>query len=217
MPAAAGGGGAAGAGGGAAGSNRGRLVRGRSVARGAGGGGAGAAPGALAAGDAPDEDENMRDDVAPGAVADGDAPGEPHARRRRVHTGARIKRWCVSVQARRGKQAHCYRCFVGFNPGEWRVAGAIQRQVGSQAHTGNKWMHLGCVDGHLPAASSMEGYPQLSEQEREALEDALTARGGPVLPLLDPAQEQAPVAPAQAAVAAAGEGAGAAPCALAEA
>ena len=102
-----------------------------------------------------------------------------------MNTGARIRRWCVSIQPRRAKPAHCYRCFLGFSAGEWRVAGVTQRPVGSQAHAGNKWMHIGCVDGHLPAASSMEGYSMLSEQEREELEDALLARGGPVLPLLD--------------------------------
>ena len=57
----------------------------------------------------------------------------------------------------------------------------------------------------------------LSEQEREELEYALLARGGPVLPLLDQAPEQAPMAPAQGAdAAAAGGGAGAAPGAPAE-
>ena len=91
-----------------------------------------------------------------------DAEGQPaRQRRRKALTGNRITKWCVSAQSRRGKPAHCYRCQQGFAVGEWRVAGVVQRPADSKAHAGHKWLHLGCVDGPLPAASGMEGYPGL--------------------------------------------------------
>ena len=130
-----------------------------------------------------------------------DGAGQPAPRRRRL-TGARATRWCVSVQSKAGRHAHCHRCMLGFASGEWRVAGVIPRPVDSKSHAGKKWLHPTCVDGPLPPAADMEGYSGLSVSERENLEEALAARGGPVLPLLDAAQEQAPVRPDQAAAAA---------------
>ena len=146
----------------------------------------GVAPSALAAGGADGIDVPMRD-----------AEGQPAPRRRRT-TGRRTTKWCVTAQDKRGKKAHCVRCMLGFNAGEWRVAGVFQRPVGSASHVGHKWMHLACVDGPLPPASGMEGYTELTAGERESLEAQLEARGGPLLPLLEADQSQTPRRPAQA-------------------
>ena len=135
-----------------------------------------------------------------------DAEGEPAPRRRRV-TGGRTTRWCVTVQSKTGKRAHCVRCMLGFETGDWRVAGVFQRPVGSESHVGHKWMHLACVDGPLPPASGMEGYTELTVGERENLEAHLEARGGPLLPLREADHDQAPVRPAQAEAADGGTGA----------